>query len=331
MPFTYRPMLKTKAGEATALLHLVATEKDRIAPIFHVAETPPATFAARMAAAWAGRTCFLDGTFNFNGSGSSTDFDNTFLALGTGGIPVVPVIEIGAAQGYNHAAYAHLNQFGAGLMLKCTPGTLPSAVNFAQQMQVPQSQIDLLVDAGHISEYDPVSFAGYVSHILQTNLPGASWRSMTLGSSAAPKDFGQLGLGTTIVPRTDWLMWSNLIQTPTLPIDFADFGISHRDLTEPPGVAMASATVSVRYTVADNWVMIKGRRTTGATGVPMGNQYRAHAQTLIARPDFGGLPACWADQRITAIATTSISAGGRAQWVEINANRHFSFISNTLP
>ncbi|MBR1270464.1 hypothetical protein JQ629_23600 [Bradyrhizobium sp. AUGA SZCCT0222] len=331
MPFTYRPMLKTKAGEATALLNLAPGEKNRIAPVFHVAETPPATFAARMAAAWSGRTCFLDGSFNFNGSGTSTDFDNTFLALGASGIPVLPVIEIGAAHPYNLASFAHLNRFGPGLMLKCTPGNLPSASGFAQQMNVPQNQIDLLIDGGHISEYEPVSFAGYVSHILQTNLPGSQWRSVTLGSSSAPKDFGQLALGTTVVPRIDWLMWSNIVQPPAKPVDFADFGISHRDLTEPPGIAMAAATVSVRYTIANNWVMIKGRRTTGATGVPMGHQYRAHAQTLRARPDFGGLPICWADQRITSIATTTGSAGGRAQWVEINANRHFTFIANTLP
>jgi hypothetical protein len=243
----------------------------------------------------------------------------------------LPVVEIGAAAGYNQASFSHLNQFGPGLMLKCTPGNLGSVAAFAQQMQIPQNQIDLLVDAGHISEYDPVSFAGYVSYILQTNLPGTQWRSVTLGSSSAPKDFGQLSLGTTIVPRIDWLMWSNLPQSPAAPIDFADFGISHRDLTEPPGIAMAGATVSVRYTVANSWVMIKGTRTTGATGVPMGDQYRAHAQTLRARPDFGGLPGCWADQRIVAIATTPISAGGRAQWVEINANRHFAFVTNTLP
>jgi hypothetical protein len=324
-------MLKTKAGEVTALLQLAPAEKDRIAPIFHVAEAPPATFVPRMATTWTGRRCFLDGAFNFNGSGSAADFDNTFVALGTNGVPVLPVIEIGATAGYNNAAFAHVGQFAPGLMLKCTPGNLPSAAGFAQQMQTAQNQIDLLIDAGHVSEYEPVSFAGYVSHILQVNLPAAQWRSVTVASSAAPKDFGQLSLGTSIVQRTDWLLWSNLRHPPGVAIDFADFGISHRDLTEPPGVAMAGATVSVRYTIENNWVMIKGRRTTGASGIPMGNQYRSHAQTLIARPDFDQLPGCWADQRITAIATTAISAGGRAQWVEINANRHFTFVVSRLP
>ena len=97
-------------------------------------------------------------------------------------------------------------------------------------------------------------------------------------------------------------------------------------------MAMAGATVSVKYAIDDNWVMIKGRRTTGASGLPMGDQYRAHARTLVRRADFGGLTGCWADQRIASIAATaSVSAGGRPQWVEINANRHFALIVDRLP
>lgn len=332
MQFVYRPMLKTKTGEVTALLQLASVEKDRIAPVFHVGEKPPATFASRMAAAWLGRRCFLDGAFNFNVTGGHTDFNNTFNALGNAQISVLPVIEMGAAPAYNQSAFNHRNRFGPGLMLKCTPATLAGAANYAQQMQTPQTEIDLLIDAGHIAEFDPASFAGYLSTILQTSLPGSNWRSVTLASSAAPKDFGQLPLGTSDATRVDWLTWSNIAQIATNPTDFGDFGISHRDLTEPPGMAMVGATVSVRYTIEDYWVMIKGRRATGATGVPMGDQYRAHARTLIARSDFNGVPGCWADQRITAIATNpAISAGGRAQWVEICANRHFAFIVSRLP
>lgn len=332
MPFFYRPMLKTKTGEVTALLQLSSAEKDRIAPVFHVGEKPPATFVNRMAAAWIGRACFLDGAFNFNVTGSPTDFDNTFNALGAAQIPVVPVVEIGAAPTYNQSAFNHRNQFALGLMLKCTPATLPTAASYAQQMKIAQNEIDLLVDAGHVAEFDPVSFAGYLGQVFQANVPGSNWRSITLASSAAPKDFGQLPLGTSDARRVDWLTWSNIPQISTNPIDFADFGISHRDLTEPPGMAMVGATVSVRYTIEDYWVMIKGRRTTGATGVPMSDQYRAHARTLIARSDFDQLPGCWADQRITTIATNpAVSAGGRAQWVEICANRHFAFIISRLP
>jgi hypothetical protein len=331
MPFTYRPMLKTKTGEVTALLQLPAAQKARIEPIFHVGEKLPTTFVPKMAAAWTGRRCFLDGSFNFNVTGNSNDFATAFVALGSAGVPVLPVIEIGAATAYNQAALARVGQFSPGLMLKCTPGHLPLATAWAQQLQQQTINIDLVVDAGHIAEFDPASFAGYVGHILQTNLSTTRWRSTTLASSSAPKDFGQLSVGTSDVARNDWMTWSRLQQGP-IAIDYGDFGISHRDLTEPPGMAMVGATVSVRYAIDDYWVMIKGRRISGPSGVPMGAQYRSHAQTLMRRSDFGGLPNCWGDQRIAGIATTpGASAGGRAQWVEINANRHFSLILSRLP
>lgn len=332
MPFTYRPMLKTKAGEATALSNLSTAEKNRTEPVFHVAERPPATFAPKMGAAWAGRRCYLDGAFNFNATGSSTDFDNTFNAIGAVGISVLPVIEIGADPAYNQAAIAHIGRFAPGIMLKTTLGHLPAAAAWVEPSQISQANIDLLIDAGHLAEIDPLTFAPYISHTIASALATSQWRSVTLASSSAPKDFGQLSRGATVVRRIDWLTWSAMAQPLNKPVDYGDFGISHRDLTEPPGAAMAGATVSVRYTINDNWVMIKGQRATGQHAVPMGTQYRSHAQTLVARPDFGGLTACWADQRIQTIAaTTSGSAGGRAQWVEINANRHFAFILNRLP
>lgn len=324
-------MLKTKTGEVGALAQLSPAEKDRIEPVFHVGEKPPATFVTRMTAAWSGRRCFLDGAFNFNITGGPGDFNGMLRALVAAGVPVIPVVEIGAVAPCNTAARSHIGRGAPGVMLKCTPGQLPGATAYAQQLQMAPNDIDLLIDAGHVAEFDPASFGGYVGSILQANVPGVPWRSVTLASSSAPKDFGQLGSGVTIVPRNDWLTWTQIPQSGRA-IDYADFGISHRDLTEPPGMAMVGATVSVKYAIDNNWVMIKGRRTTGASGLPMGDQYRAHARTLVRRPDFGGLTGCWADQRIRSIAgTPSVSAGGRSQWVEINANRHFALVVDRLP
>ena len=243
MPFSYRPMLKTKTGEVVSLLHLSDAEKDRLAPIFRVGEKPPAKFVASMSAAWAGRRCFFDGAFNFNVTGSSADFDTMFSALGVSGVPVVPLIEIGAPAAYNQSAFGHIGQFAPGLMLKCTPGHLPLAAGWVQQMGQQTADADLVVDAGHVAEFDPSSFAGYIGHILQANLPSGQWRSVTLASSSAPKDFGQLAIGTSVVARNDWMMWSRL-QQGAMPVDFGDYGISHHDLTEPPGMAMAGATVT---------------------------------------------------------------------------------------
>jgi hypothetical protein len=137
-------MLKTKTGEAVALLQLAPVQKERIEPVFHVGEKPPVNFVTRMVAAWQGRRCFLDGAFNFNIKGGSGDFDTMLTGLGNAGIQTLPVIEIGASTGYNQAAAAYIGRFAAGFMLKCTPGYLPAAPSWAQQMQQNTIDIDLV-------------------------------------------------------------------------------------------------------------------------------------------------------------------------------------------
>ncbi len=91
---------------------------------------------------------------------------------------------------------------------------------------------------------------------------------------------------------------------------------------------MANATVSVRYTIDDNWI-IKGVATTGSNGQSMAAQYRNHARAL--ERQFNSVPNCWGDDRIRHYATTTAGAGGRPQWAAVLLNRHVSFICETLP
>jgi hypothetical protein len=324
-------MLKTKAGEAVALGHLTDERKARIFPIFQVGENPPPTFAVRMATTWAGRAAALDGLFNFNLTGSTAHFDGVFNALAGHGIPVVPSLQINAPPAYLASVVAKVGQHAPGLVLRTNLASLPTAPAYAAAQGWPTGSIDLVVEVGHIAEFDPASLAAYVSTALATNVAAGLWRSVSLSSSSAPKDFGGLPYGVSVIPRRDWILWNGLVQPAGQRIDYSDFGVSHLDLTEPPGVAMARATVSVRYTAANHWVMIKGTSTNGPNGLPMGDQYLSHAQTLIARPDFNAIPPCWADDRIRAIAAGTSSPGGRSQWVEINTNRHLSLVAETLP
>jgi hypothetical protein len=331
MVYTYRPMLKTKAGEAMALGYLTNSRKAKIFPIFQVGESPPPTFAARMATTWAGRGAALDGSFNFNFTGSTAHFNAVFAALAANGIPVIPSLAINSPQAYLSSVLAKVGQHGPGLVLRTNLVSLPNAVAYAAANGWNAGSIDLLVEVGHIGEFNPATLAVYVGAAINTQIVPGVWRSVTLSAASAPKDFGGLPYGVSVVPRQEWILWNTLAQPPGQPVDFSDFGVSHLDLSEPPGFAMAKATVSVRYTAANHWIMIKGFATTGQNGLPMGAQYRAHAQTLIPRPDFNGIPPCWADDRIGAIASGASSAGGRAQWVEINTNRHLSLVAETLP
>jgi hypothetical protein len=136
-----------------------------------------------------------------------------------------------------------------------------------------------------------------------------------------------------MVQRKDWLTWQGVYPNVPFELDFSDSGHVHPSLEEVPGYAMANATVSIRYTIDDAWIIQKGVATTGPNGIDMGTQYREHAQTLVADPDFDQIPGCWGDDRIRmyAAAPAGGSAGGRPQWAAILLNRHISLVADRLP
>jgi hypothetical protein len=94
---------------------------------------------------------------------------------------------------------------------------------------------------------------------------------------------------------------------------------------------MGKASVSARYTVDDNWILLKGSPTTGKHGKPMKAQYAGHAKALVADPKFGGLANCWGDGRIQATAKGAPGGGSRSVWAGFTMNRHISLVCNRLP
>lgn len=197
--------------------------------------------------------------------------------------------------------------------------------------------VDLIIEAGYI----PAVGQGVLDHVVVQGVNSISahpWRTVTLSSSAAPRDFGNLVLGPNLVPRLDWALWQSVSPSVSVALDYADYGTSSADMTEAPGYAVANATVSVKYTLDNHWLMVKGYPTRGRTGRPMAGQYRNHAVSVRNHPQFGGVPNCWADTRIIQIAAGMllpsghpIPSGSRTSWVEIGMNRHLSLVGDRLP
>ncbi len=242
-------------------------------------------------------------------------------------------MEFGGQPTYLAAASAVQNQFAPGLALRVSLTQIPNAPAWAAQQGFNPASVDLIVDCGHVAEIDPQLMAPVVANTLQAASASlGGWRSVTLSASSAPKDAGGLPTGVNVFPRRDWRLWSALAPTFT-SLHFGDYGITHRDMSEPPGYAMANATVSPRYTVQNDWVLLKGVSTRGANGLPMTAQYHGHAQTLSVAPYFGQVPSCWADGQIAQIAARGGvgSSGNRESWVGFGLNRHVSFVCAQLP
>lgn len=332
MPYRYVPMLRSKVGEVDALDQLIPQAKQRIFPIFHVVSAPPATFVQKIAQAWA-QPIALDGLFNFGETGAVTDFVSLASNLRLAGLTVIPSVACEADQRYITAANRFIGARQPRVVVKVTFRQLQTLQAWINTQGWQPNNIDLIIHAGHVAGYDTTEFSGYALHAIQNNLPNKAWRSVTLAGSSAPKDMSALQVGRNLVPRLDWALWQNIHGHVNFQLDYGDYGISHPDLTEPPGAAMARATVSVRYAVDNDWIVIKGRSTSGVSGQPMHTQYWNHAKALHREAQFGGVVGCWADTRIAQIAAqaTSARSGSRPKWVEIGVNRHLSLVTDRLP
>lgn len=327
----YCPILRTKAGEVAALSHLPSSSLARLLPVVRLNATPAKTFVASMASAWSGRVAALGGGYNFNLTGSASTYRTMFRALGDSGVNVIPSVDPNASGGYLSAVGALIGRYAPGVVVRTDLNNLPTIGGWVSSNGWSSKDCDLLIWLSHIAAIDPPSLQAAVTSAINKHVPSFSaWRSVTLAASSAPKDFGTLPFGRSLVPRREWQLWASLAPAFSR-LDYGDTGHVHPSLDDPPGVAMARATVSVRYTIDDHWIIIKGSPTTGKTGKSMGTQYLSHAKALVKEAEFDMLPACWADDEIKKIAAGTRTPGSRQTWVGLSFNRHISHVVDRLP
>jgi len=331
--FTYRPMLRSKAGEATALTQLDGTAKARLTPVFHLVLNPPDGFSDAIGAAWAAKPMGLDGTWQSAIVGSATGFMHLFDRVGKAKVNVIPSVDYNADPTYLAAVQKLKGMYAPGLIVKAKPNQLQHITQWVVAQGWNPAEVDLIVYLTEIGGYDPDMLEPMVTQAIKNFIPNPSpWRSITISASAAPKDHSDLAPGRNNVPRLEWTVWNAIAKSAPYQIDFADYASSHPDLTDPPGYVMGKATVSVRYAIDNYWIMLKGKPTTGKTGQPMRAQYLAHAKTLAKDPAFGGLVVgCWADDRIKQFAGGAPGGGSRSVWAGLAANRHLSLVADRLP
>lgn len=330
MPVRYLPMLKTKAGEINALDNLRPATKDRVLPVFHVTTTVSPRFAPTLGAAWINRMLAVDGSFSFNTGGSTAPFNALTRSLRGANVRAIPSVSISADPRLVAAAAALVN--GDGLVVRATLNELPAVAAWVQGQGWEPANVDLIIDVGHVAAIPGALLSPVIAGAIAQHIgPVSPYRTVTMAAASAPKDHGDLPRGRSDVPRHDWALWQLVAAQVPFQLDYADYCSGHPDLTEPPGVAMASATVSARYSSPTHWLIIKGRPIGGAQGIPMDQQYRSHAAHYIGDPQFGNIVGCWADQRIGQIHARATGPGNRQSWSEIAINRHIEVVADQLP
>lgn len=344
MSVRYVPILKGRAGEIDALRLVQARTRQAMTPLVEVApkdETDNAAALARICKQTIGRLTksyadplMLDGgLFDLSGPVDTGRGVVGLLAdeARSEGLTAQPVLRISdPTRAFHEAAEAHATD-ARGLTIRLNGEDLdedPEDVDDALDhvltaTGIAEADVDLLLDLGPLDGDVAVRGGARMVLSLLRDLPKIDqWRTVTVASGAFPVDLSQFTanqIGER--PRYDAQLYDRVRnrRVPRQP-GFGDYAVTHPAL----GVTGHFAPPQLRYTVADRWLVLKGRRND-----PQGNaQFHRICHIISQHPEFAGTPIGTADQRIAG--DSSEGPGNGTTWRQIATTHHLDYVALRL-
>lgn len=253
-----------------------------------------------------------------------------FDALRAQNVRFVPVLWMDSPIGCRTAAKDSVQRDGRGVCLRITaeeadyPPALESAINeLLGFLRLEPTNVDLVLDL-HEVRGTAISSMARTARSLIENLPHlTAWRTLTLAAGAFP--MGQIQPNTTVsLPRTDWRIWSILVQRPglsRLPA-FGDYAIEHPDLPESLPPWMMRPSPQLRYTLEDAWLVSKAR-SAARFGY---EQFNDLCRATVAESHYSGPTFSWGDKYIDDCANGRDGPGNAAKWRQVGFSHHFAFV-----
>lgn len=349
----YVPILKAKKGELDALSDVAADVKAALTPLIEVPEIPwdfeeeaplktidkhIEKLAKKLTDAWHDvRPFFVDMPWWEHGDSLMADGSHPLQWLGdqchAAGLHLIPVTGPARDAAYQHAAHAVVARHHHGLCIRIEPDDFdrlfenPSAVLDALRGPLPFQEVDILIDMRAITE-DLIPTVRYGVLAAVRSIPHVtSWRTLTLASSAFPKNLSGFTVGFGSVERADYGLWQaitanrGLVRKPT----FADYAIQAPEIDDiDPRVMRMSA--SLRYTHDNEWVIGKGRNVRDHTY----EEYRRICQLLVQRQEFSGAGYSAGDDYMQGCAAGAGTPGNATTWRWVGTNHHLTFVVRQL-
>lgn len=337
----YVPVLRAKQAEWLALGNLAPSVRASLTPLVEL--TPDVAEAKPSAAERAGRTTLDHSVYltldhirgelehsrvflDFSHLGAKRAGAWRLLRKITGG-PVaglVPVVTAPAGDGRLGDLRA-LTSNGVGVCLRVparvvAQGNVVKALNAELQvLDLTREDTDLIVDLA----CDPSSIT---HNQLRAALPALNgWRSWTVLAGVFPLDLADLDADTLEyrLPREEWLTWRRqVVAAPpgARRPSFGDFTVQYGEYV--PALKVPGS-LSVRYTLETEFLVLRGRKPNAAIGVGF-DQYHGHARYLTAKSDYFGAAFSAGDAFINGKCATGKGPGDRRQWLAAAINHHLT-------
>lgn len=336
----YTPILKSKLGEAKALIRLDRQTKSRIVPFFDVLALKSGlsngndvhTFlekqAIHVAAAWNGRGhCYVDLRDidpSARGCGGEHPVAIIHDKLSFDQVEAIPVVGVERDVAYRLAVRRVVTQGvdAIAVRLGAEDIQLPSLLvervtRLVAEVGASGLPLHVFMDFGSIehTESDVIQLRSLraLSEVRRLN-PSR----VVFSASAFISDMGKVKKGVLkVVPRRDFLIWE-LLNRMAPDIEYADYGVIHPGYFDfnPKTIRPAA---KIRYASEKEWLIIKGTRWISDT-----SQHQGLSKLLCKSEKFRGAD-CWGGENIVAASLGRPSSPRRLEdWVTIDQNNHIT-------
>lgn len=342
----YSPFVKTKRGEARALKELDINIKKGIFPFFDVlalkqgvlenadVQTHLDKQVRMIELAWGGQDgCYVD-LFDVNPNARVMNGVHPLIfvteLLNQKRIPFVPVAGLGRDTNYLMALRNVVRQDSPGIALRIEVEDLllPIGLNLRIQNLIDQIgansiPLHIIVDCRSLVNQD-ISRLTRAIHTALPLLRSMNPECLMLCASSMVPDMSTFKKNSiNRVKRDDLALWMNFVETGNTDLSFGDYGVIHPDYVDLDPRFIKPAA-KIRYTVNDDWIVIKGFRWVDDT-----SQHHELSMKLASCSEFRGVDS-WGGEYIQSAAVGRLKYGALETWVTIDQNAHITLTAKQI-
>lgn len=337
-PDHYVPVVKLKRGEKKALQSISSRLRAKMTPLLEIVERrqdKSLPIGAHLDAAFKDLAdvtrlyprCLLD-CRELEPDGTAA-VSEAFRRADAEGMVFTPVTgmtrkDVSVALPYASGGLAirlTREEFEAGRI----PRDLPA---FLARHGLEHSQVDLIVDLGAVDELITDGVVNLTQQFLADVPDHDRWRTFTVSACAFPQSMSRVqGKSEDFVERAEWKAWrvlhANREKLARLPT-FSDCGIQHPKGVEGFDPRVMQASAAIRYTLTENWLLIKGESTRRVSAI---EQFPDLAKQLVyghLRPHFAGSAHCVGCRSIVAAADDVEGHGSPEVWRRLGTTHHLT-------
>lgn len=349
----YVPILQSKRAEFTALHQMSNDAKVRLTPLInvipvpwnHTKNEPQKTLKAHLdkiiayiEKSWPGNySLFLDLMYVASKDEVIEGRHSAIYCLETlhhYRQKIIPVTGFDRDDNYQNAIKSIVRRHKLGICFRIQQDELDDLNELAdalddllRKFDIEAKFCDVILDFEALPLKDVRDPATYISGIIRAFPDLTKWRTFTIAGSNFPKILEMNADSDTLIPRTEYLLWSQIVMDddiPRLP-SFGDYSIQHPEISDLDFRKIKSS-VNLRYTTEAHWRVYKAREKFRYGYV----QFNEICNDLIDTQEYYGSHFSVGDKYIDECAKNTNGPGTPEIWRRVGFNHHMTVVAKQL-